>query len=174
MPGFLTQQTTVSPLAITDTFVVGSQAEMLALANASVGDIAIRTDLNQTFILKNGVSSAIENWQEILSPTSQYRGVSFTSSPYNLVAADSGKLLAAGNNSPSDITVTIPPQSTVPWQNGVRISVARMGTGGVLITEGVGVTIHSVSGLNINVQYGFVDLYRIEEDVWLARGDLSF
>lgn len=174
MPGFLTQQSIVSPIAITDTFVVGSEAEMLALSNASVGDIAIRTDLNQTFILKNGVSSAIENWEEILSPTSQYRGVSYISGFYSLALADSGKLIVAQNDSPNDIVVTVPPQSSVAWQNGTKISITRVGSGGVLIAEGAGVTFYTPSGANISVQYGVVDLYRVDADTWLLNGDLQF
>src|SRR5205085_694273 len=38
-------------IAITDTFVAGSQAAMLALA-AQTGDVAVRTDTSTTFILK--------------------------------------------------------------------------------------------------------------------------
>jgi hypothetical protein len=36
-------------LAITDTFVVANQVDMLALT-AEIGDIAVRTDLNKSFI----------------------------------------------------------------------------------------------------------------------------
>lgn len=56
-------------LAITDTFVVNSQAAMLALSFAEVGDIAVRTDLNKTFILKGSNYSVLSEWQELLSPT---------------------------------------------------------------------------------------------------------
>lgn len=56
-------------LAITDTFVVASQAEQLALV-AEVGDVAVRTDLNKSFILKVTGASTLANWQELLSPTS--------------------------------------------------------------------------------------------------------
>lgn len=54
-------------LAITDRFVVGSQAAMLALV-AETGDIAIRTDLNKSFIL-SGDPTVLANWQELLTPT---------------------------------------------------------------------------------------------------------
>ena len=56
-------------LAITDTFVVASQAEQLALV-AEVGDVAVRTDLNKSFILRVTGASTLANWQELLSPTS--------------------------------------------------------------------------------------------------------
>lgn len=55
------------PLAITDTFVVANETEMLALA-AEVGDIAVRTDLTKSFILKALPASDLANWQELLAP----------------------------------------------------------------------------------------------------------
>ena len=56
-------------LAITDTFVVASQAEQLALV-AEVGDVAVRTDLNKSFILRVTGASTLANWQELLTPVS--------------------------------------------------------------------------------------------------------
>ena len=53
-------------LAITNTSVVASEAAMLAL-NAQTGDVAIRTDTNQTFIL-NGTSTVLADWNEVLNP----------------------------------------------------------------------------------------------------------
>lgn len=53
-------------IAITDTFVIGSQAAMLALT-AEVGDVAVRTDLNKTFILQNSPASTLSNWIELSS-----------------------------------------------------------------------------------------------------------
>lgn len=54
-------------IAITDTFVVISEAEMLALV-AEVGDVAIRTDLSKSFILAASPASTLANWKELLSP----------------------------------------------------------------------------------------------------------
>lgn len=56
-------------LAITDTFVVSSQAQMLSLT-VDVGDVAVRTDINKSFILRIDGASTLANWQELLSPTS--------------------------------------------------------------------------------------------------------
>jgi hypothetical protein len=55
-------------IAITDTFVVADQAEMLALT-AQTGDLAIRTDVNKSFILTAEPASTLGNWQELLTPT---------------------------------------------------------------------------------------------------------
>lgn len=57
----------VPAIAISDTFVVASQAAMLALT-AEVGDIAIRTDTSETYILKASPASTLANWQILLSP----------------------------------------------------------------------------------------------------------
>lgn len=56
------------PVAITHTDVVNSQAAMLAL-DAEVGDIAIRTDVNKTFVLAETPASTLGNWKELLTPT---------------------------------------------------------------------------------------------------------
>jgi hypothetical protein len=56
-------------IIITDTFVTASQAAMLALS-AETGDIAVRTDLNKSFILKGANSTLATDWQELLTPTS--------------------------------------------------------------------------------------------------------
>ncbi|MDM5071178.1 phage tail protein [Aeromonas bestiarum] len=60
--------------AIVDTFVVGSQAAMLALT-AEIGDVAVRTDLNKTFILRVAGASTLANWQELLTPTDSVQSV---------------------------------------------------------------------------------------------------
>lgn len=58
----------IPAIAITDTFVVDSQAAMLAL-EAQQGDVAVRTDVNKTFILKVAPASTLANWVELETPT---------------------------------------------------------------------------------------------------------
>ena len=55
-------------LAISETFVVNSQSAMLALS-AQTGDVAVRTDVNKSFILTATPASTLGNWQELLTPT---------------------------------------------------------------------------------------------------------
>jgi hypothetical protein len=55
-------------IALNDTFVVASQVAMLALS-AETGDIAVRTDLSKTFILKGSDPTVLGDWQELLTPT---------------------------------------------------------------------------------------------------------
>lgn len=77
-------------LAITDTFVVATQVAMLALSTAEVGDIAVRTDLNKSFILKTTGASVLANWQELLTPTDVVQSVSGKSGAVTLVKGDVG------------------------------------------------------------------------------------
>jgi hypothetical protein len=56
-------------LAITDVFEAASQAAMLALSSADIGDVCIRSDINKTFILKATPFSTLANWVELKTPT---------------------------------------------------------------------------------------------------------
>jgi uncharacterized protein YpmB len=55
-------------LAITDTYVVATELEQLALT-VDKGDIAVRTDLNRSYINMTGVNNAMSDWQELNTPT---------------------------------------------------------------------------------------------------------
>jgi hypothetical protein len=64
----------VPAIAITDSFVVASQAAMLALS-AQTGDVAIRTDQNKTYILQGADPTVLGNWQELRTPTDAVQSV---------------------------------------------------------------------------------------------------
>jgi hypothetical protein len=72
--------TQLPPLAINNTFVVNSESALLSLV-AEIGDVAVRTDLNKSFILAAEPSSIVNNWVELvtagISPTNQLDGGSF-------------------------------------------------------------------------------------------------
>ncbi len=59
----------IPSITINDTFVIASEAEMLALT-VQTGDIAVRSDLNKSFILKGKNPTLLSDWQELLTPTS--------------------------------------------------------------------------------------------------------
>lgn len=80
----------IPPLAISETFVVASQAAMLALT-AQRGDIAIRTDESKTYILTvDGGSGTLENWKQILTPDCDVTSVNGKTGAVTLGAADVG------------------------------------------------------------------------------------
>ena len=55
-------------LAITETFVVANEAAQLALVTQE-GDVAVRTDLNESFIKNSGTTGTITDWTKLLTPT---------------------------------------------------------------------------------------------------------
>ena len=78
----------VPAIAISDTFVIASQAAMLALSTAEVGDIAVRTDLSKTFILKTAGASTLANWQELLTPVDVVTSVAGRTGSVTLTVSD--------------------------------------------------------------------------------------
>lgn len=81
-------------IAITDTFVVASQAAMLALT-AEKGDVAVRTDLNKSFILVDSPASTLGNWQELVTPTDTVTSVNGQTGAVSLGASDLGAVPTA-------------------------------------------------------------------------------
>ena len=69
--------------AIADVFPVASQAAMLALT-ADTGDIAIRSDINKSFILRVTPASTLSNWNELLTPTDSVLSVDGNTGVVNL------------------------------------------------------------------------------------------
>jgi len=55
-------------IAISNTYVVSTQAAMLALT-AQTGDICVRTDTNETYILSGTNPSVLAEWTVIHTPT---------------------------------------------------------------------------------------------------------
>jgi hypothetical protein len=88
-------------IAITETYVVASEAAMLALT-AQVGDLAIRTDVEKNFILQSEPASTLGNWIELESPPS---GVTSVDSRTGAVTL-SDLYAPASGISPSAITGT--------------------------------------------------------------------
>lgn len=60
-------ESVIPAVAITETYVVDSETAMLALS-AQVGDVAIRTDVSKSFILRSLPASTAANWKELLTP----------------------------------------------------------------------------------------------------------
>lgn len=87
--GFLSSSI-IPRIAITNTFVVSSQDEMLKLSQAETGDICIRNDLSKTFILKGEPYSTLANWQELKSPTDKVTSVNGKTGAVNISLSELG------------------------------------------------------------------------------------
>ncbi len=74
-------------ITVHNTFVVSSQAAMLALS-ANKGDVAIRTDLNESFILTTTPASTLGNWAQLLTPASAVTSVNSLSGAVTLTTTN--------------------------------------------------------------------------------------
>ena len=73
-----------------------------------------------------------------------------TSSSKTLALDDQGKVVACTNNSPTNITITIPNDSTVNFPVGAVVYVAKIGTGAVTLAAAAGVTATRTGSLGNN------------------------
>ena len=74
----------IPQIAITNTFVVASEAEMLKLSQAEIGDICVRNDVSKTYILKAEPYSTLSNWQELKTPTDKVTSVNGKTGAVNI------------------------------------------------------------------------------------------
>lgn len=96
--GFLSSSI-IPRIAITNTFVVSSQDEMLKLSQAETGDICIRNDLSKTFILKGEPYSTLANWQELKTPTDKVTSVNGKTGAVNISLSELGGVSTSTFNS---------------------------------------------------------------------------
>lgn len=80
-------------IAITETFEVASQAAMLAL-DAQTGDVAVRSDENKCYILKQAPASTLANWVLLRTPTDLVLSVNGKTGAVVLTTSD----VAEGSN----------------------------------------------------------------------------
>jgi hypothetical protein len=92
---------------------------------------------------------------------------------YNLGLADAGKTLLI--NSASDITVTVPINSAVPFATGQRLDVVRLGSGNVTFAGAdVSININSKnSNKKIAARYSGATLIKYDTNTWVLIGDLT-
>jgi hypothetical protein len=89
-----------------------------------------------------------------------------------LALVDEGKVLRV--NSASNLTLTIPLNSSVAFPIDTEIAVLRYGTGTVSISPTSGVTLNSKNAeRKISGQYGSVALKKIGTDEWVLVGSLE-
>ena len=74
-------------LAITDTYVVASDIAQLVLI-VQKGDIAVRTDLNKSYINRTGNNTAMSDWQELMTPLNTILSVNGKTGTVVLTSAD--------------------------------------------------------------------------------------
>lgn len=78
----------LSSFSLSDTFVVNSEAEMLNLLTAELGDVAIRLDENKSYILTTNDPTNVANWQQIITPLDFVLSVNGQYGAVNLTTTD--------------------------------------------------------------------------------------
>jgi hypothetical protein len=91
-------------LVITDTFVKASEAEMLALT-AQQGDVCIRTDVHETYILAGSDPTVLANWKTFETPTDAVQSVNGQTGVVVLTKSDVG-LSNVANTAPENLAVS--------------------------------------------------------------------
>jgi hypothetical protein len=122
----------------------------------------IGVQINQVQYYYNGVWRSVTDSADLSAKVANY----------TLGLTDAGKTITM--NSSSDLTVTIPLNSSVPFVSGQRLDVIRIGTGEVSIAGIAGVTINSKnSNKRISSQYSGSTLIKIDTNTWVLIGDLK-
>lgn len=114
----------------------------------------------------------------IIQPTSSYsNNVNFpsvdnnTTTTYTLTIQDLGQIVEMQNA--GACTLTIPPNSAVPFPIGATITIAQYGAGQIAISPGSGVTVRARGAfVHLNAQYsvGYVTQRALNE--WYFYGDI--
>jgi hypothetical protein len=129
------------------------------------------TVINQIQYYYNGWVSYDATLQSSIDTLKQKVDYVYSTGNYTVAAASAGKTIYM--DSASDLTVTIPLNSSVPIDNYVKMDFIRGGTGKVTFTGPVGVTIVSkYSNKNIAGQYAVGTLLKVNTNTWLLVGDL--
>ena len=88
----------IPQIAITNTFVVSSEAEMLKLSQAEIGDICVRNDVSKSYILKAEPYSTLSNWQELKTPTDKVTSVNGKTGAVNITLSELGGVSTSAFN----------------------------------------------------------------------------
>lgn len=134
--GTALQWETFPDLTITDTFVVVSQAAMLALT-AQKGDVAVRTDLNKTFILTASPATTLGNWQELLTPTDLVTSVAGRTGNVTLSNTDISGLGTMSTQAASSVAIT---GGTATLTSLTTPTVQATNSGGLALKNSAGTT----------------------------------
>lgn len=172
-------------VVINDTFIVASQAAMLGLT-AQRGDVAIRTDTNQSFVLATESPGTLADWKELLSPgdvavaakvakagDAMTGSLAINGAGKGLSASyygdDTGMFAYSGNGRAANIG-----QNFGPDAGGV--SVAKQTTGSQLAFSDVIYRFQTFAGATIGAAPTFAERLRWDasDDTWKFAGSGSF
>ena len=96
-----------------------------------------------------------------------------TATAHTLDLADTGSILETTGADP--VTVTIPPEATVPFETGTLINLTQIGAGVATVTAATGVSLNGVTGGSVALdgQWAGVALTKRGADAWIIQGALA-
>jgi hypothetical protein len=90
-------------------------------------------------------------------------------SAYTLALSDAYGLI----NATTGMTITVPPNSTVPFPTGSQVLLYRSAVSGVAVTAGAGVTVNAAGGAsNLSSQHSVASLTKLATNDWVLAGDI--
>jgi hypothetical protein len=111
-------------------------------------------------------------WIEVPRP-GVVRIRTLTAAADTLEAADVGSIVETTGT--SAVTLTIPPEATVPFEIGTLIHVTQVGAGVATIAAAAGVTLNGVAGgsVALSAQWSGAALTKRGADAWIVQGALA-
>jgi hypothetical protein len=158
--------------------VANAKAGVNNFQNPSARDAVITSPSNGVvcFVRQNNNGDVINQIQYYHNGEWRYYGdatdLVTTVSNYTIAKTDAGKTLNV--DSSSDVLISIPLNSSVPFIKGQKIDVVRNGSGNVTFAAVNGVTLNSkFSNKKISAQFSGATLVKIDTNTWLLIGDLT-
>lgn len=131
--------------------------------NQRLGDFNAWVD-NELFAIERALASIPDT----------LAGEDVTGTTYTLSIGDQDKVLTTTNG--SAVTITVPLHSNAPFELGAMVYFYQEGAGQVTIVGDAtspGVTIRSRPGLKSGGQYALFFIWKQDDNVWVASGDLT-
>ena len=90
---------------------------------------------------------------------------------YTLALSDAGKTVVITKG--SAVNATVPPNASVAFPIGTKVTLVQGGAGRMTVVAGSGVTVSAAVGLLSVGAGGVVNLVKTATNVWRAEGDLA-
>ena len=126
---------------------------------------AVSSDLVSAYPAKSlAIAQYIDGYKLDTGPVQNAQ----TGTSYTFALPDTTKTVTASNAAAS--TYTVPPQSSVVWEDYTTLRVLNLGAGVVTLTAGVGVTLNGTATL---AQYSSATLVRTASNTWTVSGNAT-
>ena len=159
--------------AVTTAKIASNAVTQAKLASGAVTEVAIASDaVTEAKISSNAVTQAKLADRAVGSAELDNLTLNAqTGTSYTFVLTDAHKLVTLSNA--SEITLTIPTNSSVAFDIGDQVNIVQLGAGQVTV-GGAGVTLRSQgSKFKLNGIYSAATLIKIDTDEWVLVGNTA-